>query len=100
NGGWEGRARDWTENNRLIKFIHLPAQCTIRIFSLAGDLIATLPFSSPITVDANNNKVPSNIGELSWDILSDSHRALASGVYIFSVESQFGTQVGKFVLIR
>jgi len=100
NGGWEGRARDWTENSRLIKFIHLPSQCTIRVFSLTGDLIATLPFTSPIVTDVNNNRVPSNIGELSWDILSDSHRALASGVYIFTVESEFGTQVGKFVLIR
>ncbi len=88
NGGWEGRGRDWTENNRKIKFIHLPPQCTIRIFTIAGELITTLTHDNPLQ------------GELEWDLLSDSYRALASGVYVFTVESHYGTQIGKFVLIR
>jgi hypothetical protein len=88
NGGWEGRGRDWTENNRLLKFIHLPPRCTIRIFTMAGDLITTLEHEDPVR------------GELDWDILSGSYRALASGVYVFTVESDFGKQIGKFVLIR
>ncbi len=108
NGGWEGLTREWSENNRLMRFIHLPRKCTIRVFSLTGDLIATLPFESPkltdksgaVVVDPNGNPVESNVGSLDWDILSESHRALASGVYIFTVESEFGTQIGKFVLIR
>src|SRR5262249_35032029 len=40
SGGWEGRAVNWTENNRIIKFIHLPAKCTIRIFTTTGDAVA------------------------------------------------------------
>ena len=63
--------------------------------------MATLPYVSPKSVDPNTGaQVESNIGELSWDILSESNRALASGVYVFTVESDLGTQVGKFVLIR
>lgn len=88
NGGWEGRARDWSENNRLVKFIHLPPKCTIRIFTLAGDQVTTLYHDDPV------------VGELEWNLLSESNRALASGVYVYSVESDFGTQIGKFVLIR
>ena len=88
SGGWEGRARDWTENNRKIKFIHLPPKCTIRVFTLAGDVVATLEHDDPVR------------GELEWDLLSDGQRALASGLYVFSVESDFGRQIGKFVLIR
>jgi hypothetical protein len=88
SGGWEGRARDWTESSRKIKFIHLPSQCTIRVFALTGELVSTLQHDDP------------NRGELEWNLLSDSNRALASGVYVFSVESGLGTQVGKFVLIR
>ena len=88
SGGWEGRARDWTENNRKVKFIHLPPKCTIRVFTLAGDLVATLQHDDPVR------------GELDWNLVSDSNRALASGVYVFSVESDFGQQIGKFVLIR
>lgn len=88
SGGWEGRARSWTENNRLLKFIHLPPKCTIRIFSLSGDVIATLDHDDPVR------------GELEWNLLSESRRALASGVYVFTVESDLGRQIGKFVLIR
>src|ERR1041385_7514525 len=88
NGGWEGRSSNWTENNRLVKFIHLPTKCTIRIFTLTGDQVATLD---------HNDEVH---GELEWNLLSQSGRALASGVYIFSVESTLGQQIGKFVLIR
>ncbi len=88
NGGWEGRAADWTENNRLVKFIHLPPRCTIRILTLMGEVVATLQHDDPVR------------GELDWDLLSAANRALASGVYIYVVESDFGKQVGKFVLIR
>jgi hypothetical protein len=71
-----------------VKFIHLPTKCTIRIFTLTGDQVATLD---------HNDEVH---GELEWDLLSQSGRAIASGVYIFSVESDLGKQIGKFVLIR
>lgn len=88
SGGWEGRAAKWTENNRLIKFVHLPATCTIRIFTIAGDLVATLHHDDP------------NRGDKDWNLLTESNRALASGIYVFAVESELGTQVGKFVVIR
>ncbi|MFI5252507.1 MAG: hypothetical protein ACHQQQ_08785 [Bacteroidota bacterium] len=89
NGGWEGRSAQWSENSRLIKFIHLPKDCTIRIFTLAGDMVTTL-----------NNFGSMTPGELSWNLVSESNRALASGVYVFTVESSAGRQIGKFVLIR
>ncbi len=92
SGGWEGRGRDWDETKRLIKFIHLPRRCTIRVFSLAGDQIATLEYEAPASAPDK--------GELAWNLLSESNRALASGVYVYTVESAFGRQVGKFVLIR
>jgi len=88
NGGWEGRSSKWTENDRSIRFIHLPPKCTIRVYSLSGDVITTLYHE-----DATQ-------GDLQWNLISESNRALASGVYIFTVESDFGKQVGKFVLIR
>lgn len=87
-GGYEGRERSWREEKRLLKFIHLPAICTIRIFTLAGDVVATLHHDDPIR------------GEIEWNLLSDGNRAIASGVYIFTVESVLGTQIGKLVIIR
>jgi hypothetical protein len=88
NGGWEGRGRTWTENSRKIKFIHLPQRCTIRVFTLTGELVVTLEHNDPID------------GDLDWNLLSASNRALASGLYVFTVDSEFGQQIGKFVLIR
>jgi len=92
SGGWEGRVRDWNETKRLVKFIHLPRRCTIRVFSLVGDQIATLEYEAPASAPDK--------GELEWNLLSESNRALASGVYVYTVESTYGRQVGKFVLIR
>jgi len=104
SGGWEGNAKYWNENKRKIKFIHMPkGQWTLRIFSLVGDLIATIE-NTPSAGYRKGNVVIGDYspdrGEIDWDLLSESNRALASGVYVFSVESDFGTQIGKFVLIR
>jgi endo-alpha-1,4-polygalactosaminidase (GH114 family) len=75
-----------------VKFIHLPRRCTIRVFTLSGDLITTIDYEAP--PDQPDK------GEVSWNLLSASNRALASGVYVYAVESDFGRQIGKFVLIR
>jgi hypothetical protein len=91
-GGYEGSPVTWDGSKRLIKFIHLPRTCTIRIFSLAGDLITTLTYQAPSSLP--------DLGELTWNLFSESGKPLASGVYVFSVESPLGTQVGKFVVIR
>ncbi|HUL44305.1 MAG TPA: hypothetical protein VLY03_08105 [Bacteroidota bacterium] len=88
NGGWEGRQQSWTENNRLLKFINLPQRCRIRIFSLVGDIVKTIEHDDPVK------------GEENWDLLTESGRTVASGVFIFTVESELGTQTGKFAIIR
>jgi hypothetical protein len=92
SGGYEGASYDWDEGYRVIKFINLPQVCTIRVFSLAGDLIRTIEH------DGGGGAFP--VGDHNMPLVSESNRALASGVYIFTVESNLGTQVGKFVIIR
>lgn len=87
-GGYEGRSRSWNENKRILKFTHLPSKCTIRIFTIGGDIVATLHHENQ------------TVGEYDWDMLSESNRTIASGLYVFTVESEFGTQTGKFVVIR
>lgn len=92
SGGYEGLSTNWDENKRLIKFINLPEKCTIKIFSLAGDLIRTIEH------DGGSGTFPR--GDVEVPLLSESNRALASGIYIFTVESNLGLQTGKFVIIR
>jgi hypothetical protein len=92
NGGYEGLTSRWTENERRIKFINLPEKCTIRIFSLAGDLVRT------VRHDGGGGTFPR--GDEDVLLVSETNRALASGIYIFTVESDLGVQTGKFVIIR
>jgi hypothetical protein len=94
-GGWEGLSRNWTENQRVIWFIHLPPKATIRVFSMAGNLVTTIHHD-----DGMRSTPGRPIGQEEWNLLSESGRAIASGVYVYAVESQFGQQIGKFVIIR
>jgi len=94
-GGWEGLARMWDETKRLVWFIHLPLKCTIRIFAIDGSIVATLDHD-----DNYRKSMGLPDGQEEWHLLSGSHRAIASGIYVFTVESDYGTQIGKFVVIR
>ncbi|MFN0158204.1 MAG: T9SS type A sorting domain-containing protein [Bacteroidota bacterium] len=93
SGGFEGLAGNWDENRRVIKFINLPEVSTIRIFSLSGDLIRTIQHDGRDATGIAR-------GDHDMALVSESNRALASGVYVFTVESTLGTQTGKFVIIR
>ena len=73
--------------NKVVKFTHLPAQCTVRIFTLAGELVRTL------------EKNDASTSQLTWDIENSQALPVASGVYIFHVDAPgIGTHVGKLVI--
>ncbi len=91
SGGYEGLNSKWDETKRKVKFINLPERCTISIFSLAGDLVKTVEHGNSGGLARGDHDV---------ELLSESNRALASGIYIFTVESPLGLQTGKFVIIR
>jgi len=91
-GGWEGDSYEWTDFKRMIRFINLPGPCTIRIYTVAGDIVADLNYEPP----------PDDPGQgyLDWRLVTGNKRPLASGLYVFSVDSRYGTEYGKFVVIR
>jgi hypothetical protein len=93
--GWEGLGRNWDETKRLVWFIHLPKKCTVRIYSMTGEIIKTIEHDDEIR---NAKGLPT--GQEEFYLLSESNRILASGVYIYSVESEYGKEIGKFVVIR
>jgi hypothetical protein len=77
-----------------VEFRNLPAdRGTIRIYTMAGDLVEELPFDGR-----------TGIGTIEWDLVSRNGQDVTSGVYIFSVESDlnqaFTRKIGKFVVIR
>ena len=88
--GWE-EPDQTAERTRALHFTNLPARCTIRIFSIDGDLIDTIEHDFP-------EDSPGSMHE-TWDMISRNEMAITSGIYYFSVESDQGSQLGKFVVI-
>ncbi len=102
--GWTGPGGNWDDSKRLVKFIRLPkGEWTLRIFTLMGEKIAVIKNTMTNGYEQGGKFMEpyrEDRAEISFDLLTESSRALASGVYIFLVDSDYGQQTGKFVLIR
>ncbi len=88
---WEPRnAFRFGRGERRIFFNHLPAQCTIRIYTVRGYLVDTIEHSS--TIDD---------GAASWDLVSKDGMDIAYGIYLFQVDAPgIGTHLDKFAVIK
>jgi len=90
HAAWERQAVPGDVFTRHIDFMGLPdGRCTIRIYTLAGDLVQTIEH------DARGGD-----GEAAWNLISRNGQDVESGVYLFTVSSPLGHQVGRFVVIR
>ena len=75
---------------RHVDFCGLPqTHCRIRIFTVAGDLVAQLDH------DGSGGG-----GQASWDLISRNGQETESGIYLFTVDSPAGHSIGRFVVIR
>ncbi len=111
---WEGSS-NFEESKKLI-FANLPKRCTIKIYTLAGDLIDTINHDenyngsdmaskSPqgwFTIYSDTEKNIFSGGEHAWSLMSANSQIIARGFYIFNVEdTKTGeTFVGKFTVIK
>jgi len=91
--GYENRDRTkaaaWA---RRIHFANLPEVCTIRIFTLSGDLVREIKHWCP-------GGGPSCQHE-EWNVISRNTQSVVTGIYIWSVRSDMGEQLGKLVIIK
>jgi hypothetical protein len=75
---------------RHVDFMGLPrARSTIRVYTVAGDLVWQADH------DGSGGD-----GEARWNLISRNGQDVESGIYLFTVESDLGHQVGRFVVIR
>ena len=75
---------------RSIHFTHLPNKCTIRIFTVSGELVKE--------IDHESNMID---GTADWDLLTKDRLSAAYGVYIYHIDAPgIGTKVGKFAIIK
>ncbi len=95
------------EGTDRIFFTHLPPKCTIRIYTMAGELVREIEHehSAPFSPDdrlAQGDKG----GTETFELLNLYNQALASGVYIYHVEARdesdavVGDRVSRFAIIR
>ncbi len=103
---WDG-ARD---REKYVWFVNLPVQSTIRIYTLAGDLVKTIDFDGRTYDAADVQGLRTSVertvaipgGICAWDLVTDEDQAIATGLYMYSVEDmETGKHhVGKMMVIR
>jgi hypothetical protein len=100
-----------------IDFFGLPrGKWAIKIFTLAGDWVTTLTSDEAVNASTRNSNVVdshgqahANVnrqqdtptdGQARWNLISRNGQDVASGIFLYSVQSARGTERGKFVIIR
>jgi len=71
-------------------FYNLPSPCKITIVDVAGQIIDEINFSSS----------NANVGSTFWDMFSKDGIEVASGLYIYVVESGTQKKIGHFAILR
>ncbi len=83
-----GRATWETDKfTNKLQFTNLPDVCTIRIYTLSGDLVNTLEHNGAD-------------GTVEWDMLTQDHLGIASGIYFYHIDSKYGDHTGRFAVIK
>ena len=72
---------------QFVTFNNLPEKCTIRVFSLSGQLVKTLQ---------HENGTPFE----KWYLLNEQQLPVASGMYLVHVETAFGNKILKLAVIN
>ncbi len=67
-----------------IRFINLPQEAVLRIFTMSGELIQTI-----------KHKAPADGGSEEWDL-----SGIAGGIYIYTIDSFQGLKKGKLSVIK
>lgn len=71
-----------------LHFINLPHQATIKIFTVAGDLVRTLQHSDPVR-DFER-----------WDLKNEKQQDVTSGIYIYRIDAANYQFRNRFIVIR
>ncbi|MCL5028187.1 MAG: hypothetical protein M1480_04100 [Bacteroidetes bacterium] len=87
---WEQPTALQGRGEQKIYFNHLPAQCTIRIFTQNGYLIKTIQHSGNV---AN--------GSEAWDLTTKDGLDVAFGIYVYHIDAPgIGQKIGTFAVIQ
>ena len=112
DAAWDGEL----PRDRYLWFTNLPRRCKIRIYTLAGDIVDTIDFdgedydardvrgiydpTDPLHPELDLPVLPGGIA--AWDLITENDQAVATGLYLFSVEDldTGNKDLGQFVVIK
>ncbi len=92
-------AFDQGRGPRVIRFINMPPQATVRIFTVSGRLVRTLEMNEGM----NDPMTPAELlnGTITWDLQTNDNLSVAYGVYVYHVEApNVGEKTGTFAIIK
>jgi len=92
--GWEDPKRQGLdpERARKVTFTNVPDTCVIEIYSLDGDLVRRL--------EHRQNPGASGATVVVWDLISRNTQSIKTGIYLYAIESRFGVDLGKLVVVK
>jgi hypothetical protein len=77
-------------SNKALRFVNVPPQAIIRIYSLNGTLVKVIEHNDPL-----------GGAEAQWDLRNRNNQFVASGVYFYVVEAANGQKhTGKFTVVQ
>jgi hypothetical protein len=87
---WERGSSMPGRGERKISFIHLPSECTIRIYTQNGVLIKTIDHFGKMAD-----------GAATWDLTTREGLEVAFGIYVYYIEAKdIGHKIGTFAIIN
>ncbi|MBN2602369.1 MAG: hypothetical protein JXR87_10280 [Candidatus Marinimicrobia bacterium] len=82
-----------------LHFTNLPADATVKIFTLDGDFVAKVQANRSVIIGESVDLSSPSVAE--WDLMTRNNQEAAPGIYLFVVESpSLGEKVGKFIIVR
>jgi len=78
-----------TTDSKIIKFVNLPADAIVRIYSSSGVLVSVLEHHSDTFG-----------GEQDWNVRNRNNQVVASGVYFYHIEAGDARRVGRFTVVN
>jgi hypothetical protein len=82
-------AFEQTTDTKVIKFVNLPTNAIIRIYSSSGVLVSLLEHNSTTFG-----------GSADWNVRNRNNQVVASGVYFYHIEAGDARRVGRFTVVN
>ena len=81
---------DYNKSPNSLRFTYLPSKCTIKIFTVSGELVDVL---------YHDNRFD---GDHFWDLKNARGQSISPGLYIYVVEEDYTglKKIGKFAVVR